>query len=539
MIEIQPNEGELPSSFADRLGLMYASKVSAEDKKTKGQFFTPLEVARYMAGFSKTTKRKVRILDPGCGVGILSCALTEHLQNNTPVSEIELTVFETDISLIPYAEKVYAYLRDWLAEKNVVFNHFLCANDFILHNSSILANIPDPEDQFDIVIANPPYFKISKNDPRVEAAKAIIYGQTNIYSIFMIVSAKLLQSGGQLIFITPRSFSSGSYFRLFRDIFFSITLIKHIHLFHSRRSTFKRDKILLENVIISACKRMTIQKEQQLNLAFLDEAETVNISVSNGVGDIGQQKGKTYRISELLNFSSDQKILHIPTSTIDENAIRIFKTWQGSLSIYGLDVSTGPVVDFRSLQFICNKKLKNAVPLIWLHNVRPMQVEWPGCGNVKGKAKGHYILTHKDSLSRLVENKNLVLLRRFSSKEDKSKLVAAPFLQTQFPNYSKIGIENHLNYIYNKSSVEFDINLVYGLSALLNSKVFDIYFRTFNGNINVSATELRDLPLPTFEKITEIGEIVQRENPSIDRINEIIGITLNIDLNYDDADSCP
>ena len=62
-----------------------------------------------------------------------------------------------------------------------------------------------------------------------------------------------------------------------------------------------------------------------------------------------------------------------------------------------------------------------------------------------------------------------------------------------------------------------------GLTALLDSDIFDAYFRTFNGNINVSATELRMMPLPAIETIREIGKkIILRNNYSIDYINDLV-----------------
>ena len=49
----------------------------------------------------------------------------------------------------------------------------------------------------------------------------VIHGQPNIYALFMAIAAHLLAKNGELIFITPRSYTAGPYFRLFREHFFS------------------------------------------------------------------------------------------------------------------------------------------------------------------------------------------------------------------------------------------------------------------------------------------------------------------------------
>ena len=95
-----------------------------------------------------------------------------------------------------------------------------------------------------------------------------------------------------------------------------------------------------------------------------------------------------------------------------------------------------------------------------------------------------------------------------------------------------IGVENKVNYIYRPKG-HLERNEVFGLAALLNSKLFDTYFRTFNGNINVSATELRDIPLPPLENIQEIGNTIILENnfSNID-IDFLINHYFNIEKNY-------
>jgi adenine-specific DNA-methyltransferase len=529
---VQPEIDQMPSAYADRLALIYGSKVDTEHKKKLGQFFTPLLVAQFMAEFCTIKKNKIKILDPGCGIGILSCAIIENLiENHKRLTEIDLVAFEFDSEILLYTDACLEYLGNWLRQKQIKFSYFLCKNDFVLHNSQVLSEGNQSLEVYDLVIANPPYFKLNKKDSKVLAANSIIYGQTNIYSIFLIIASKLLNKKGQLVFITPRSFASGSYFKLFREKFFSLIEITNIHLFNSRREAFQRDKILQENIIVSG-KRKSIELKSQLKL-FVDQniPNTLNISTSNGVKDLNEKQSKNYRFADLVNIKSDQKILHIPISENDEKAIKLFKSWTNNLQSYQMEISTGPVVDFRSEEFISQKKGNDCVPLIYLNSVNKMSFKWPVENKGKGKIKGQFIRCNKKSLSRLVPNMDYVLLRRFSSKDDHSRLIASPYFKKWLPEFEKLGIENHLNYIYRPFGILSEHEAV-GISAVLNSRLFDIYFRTFNGNINVSATELRDLPLPELKIIKSIGRnLVTEKRNDQEFIDRVILKTFQIDLN--------
>jgi len=535
--DIKPKQGETPSQYADRLGVYYTSIVTEEHKKELGQYFTPVKVAQFMSSLSSCNNETIRILDPGCGVGILTASLAEALAGNPHLRNIELVAFETDSDILPLAEMCFTYLSSWLLAKNVNFTFFLCKNDFILHNSPLLNNANHIAESYDIVISNPPYFKLPKDDERVKVAKSVIHGQTNIYSIFLLLATKLLRDNGQLIFITPRSFCSGNYFRLFRELFFPMVELKTVHLFNSRKDAFKRDKVLQENIIIEAIKKVAQPVNQVAEPNLESREEMVEISTSNGLDDLVLRQIKKHRYTELINTASYQKILHLPTSETDEQIIKIFRNWTGSLNAFDLEISTGPVVDFRSEEMISIKKRKNSVPLIWLHNITPMKTIWPLNNGYKGKTKGQYITFSDESKSRLVDNRNYVFLRRFSTKDENRRLIASPYFKGTSETLM-LGIENHLNYIYHKKRELSDVE-TFGIAAILNSKLFDLYFRTFNGNINVSATELRDFPLPDFKLIQSLGDKITQlqqlpNNSDIDlMVSEIFDLKIDLSEQYE------
>ena len=386
-------------------------------------------------------------------------------------------------------------------------------NDFILENADCLTDdgnlFSKAKLPFDIIISNPPYFKLPIEDKRAIAAKAVVNGHPNIYSIFMAISAKLLKINGELIFITPRSYASGSYFKLFREYFFKIIELDIVHLFVSRKDTFNRDKVLQETVIIKGTRKENTTPKHH-----------VLISSSQGLKDINTPEKKQFEQIELIDLSSNEKILYLPMNDFDESILSIFKNWNGNLNKYNIQISTGPVVAFRSRDFILDNFENGDVflaPLFWLHNVKQMVLEWP----LPKPDKGQYIRIENKSKAILVPNKNYILLRRFSTKDDKSRLIAAPY----FSNFIKseyIGIENKVNYIYRPKG-HLDRNEVIGLCALLNSVLFNSYFRIFNGNVNVSATELREIPLPALETIKWIGDnIILSNDFTVENTNKIV-----------------
>ena len=512
-VDIQPHEGELPSQFAERVGNAYATYSVQKEKRDKGQFFTPLAISQFMGSLARATdSESIRILDPGCGSAILSCSLVEHLvQNNTTLKKINLDLYDTDTVLIPYTEIVLGYLSDWLRSKGVQIDLTIHQEDFILVNHTYISGTNLFNDNivlYDYIISNPPYFKLAKDDARTQCCASIVDGQTNIYALFMAICSKMLNESGEMIFITPRSFASGRYFQSFRDYLFENTRLCFVHLFNTRKDTFAKDDVLQELVITRFAN---------------SNNGRITISHSEGSRDLNDPVIKDYPETDILDPSTSDKVVFLPTDDRDDAILNLFRSWDGNMEKYDIKISTGPVVAFRIYDYITSDEDPDTVPLYWMHNVVKMLADHP----VNKKDKGQYIKVAPESMHTLLPNKNYILLRRMSSKDDSSRLVAAPYFGNM-AKYKYVGIENKLNYIYRpKGHLRRDETI--GLTALLDSDLFDGYFRTFNGNINVSATELRAMPLPPIETIREIGkQIILNNNYSIDYINELVMNCFNI-----------
>lgn len=509
-VHIVPLAGEKPSQFAERVGRMYADASAQKDKKHKGQFFTPLAISQFIGRLATPSEKdSVSVLDPGCGLAILSCALIEHLVEDSKLETIALTLYETDKNVVPLTSLVLSYLQEWCKKQGIRMNYQLNESDFVLDKCEYLDSddsifgAMNVGERFDYIISNPPYFKLAKDDVHTRSCASIVDGQTNIYALFMAICTKLLENDGQMIFITPRSFASGRYFQSFRDFLFRHVHIDLIHLFNTRKDTFSKDEVLQELVI--------------MRMHPAGEVKNIIVSFSQGIRDLDQPHQKEYPAADIVDVDSVEKVVYLPVDSRDEAILSMFRSWDGNMEKYGIKISTGPVVAFRAHDFIVSEPGKDTVPLYWLHNVVKMLCDHP----VQKKDKGQYIKVTSETKTALLPNKNYVLLRRFSSKDDSSRLVAAPYFGNM-SQYEAVGIENKLNYIYRpKGHLRRDE--VMGLTALLDSEMFDAYFRTFNGNINVSATELRMMPLPPIETIREIGrKIILRNNYSIDFINDLV-----------------
>lgn len=454
-----------------------------------GQFMTPADVAGLMASMFGPITGDVRLLDAGAGVGVLTAAFVARAcsQRQHPAT-ISVTAFEIDETLLPNLRDTLNSCQQSCDAAGIQFGARIKQNDFLEVGSDALGGsvFADTGLQFDAAILNPPYRKISTDSRERRLVQRAGLDATNLYAAFVAISVRLLVPGGQLVAIMPRSFCNGPYFRAFREVLIDETSLHRIHVFESRKDAFKDDRVLQENVIVHATRSLK---------------KTPYTLVSSSRRGSEQQRKRRLKYDEVIRAANGDRFIYLPTEDKD----KAIADWQiqlpETLVSLGLTVSTGRVVDFRARAYLIKEPKLGSAPLIYPCHFVDGQIRWPKRESKKPNA----ILINGVTKSLLVPRDYYVVTKRFSSKEEKRRLVAAVY-DPEIVKASLVGFENHLNY-FHRNGLGLSRNEAYGLAVFLNSESVDRYFRQFNGHTQVNANDLRSLRYPSSKALEALGKL--------------------------------
>ena len=466
---------------ADSVRREVAPRTAQKHKSELGQFMTPSSVARFMAGmFPPSTLRTCRLLDAGAGVGALSCAFLDRwVAGGFGFKGVEATAYEVD-------EKLHGHLKQHLAAYSKVQAEVI-AGDYIE-----LATVEDLQAKgYTHAILNPPYKKINSNSAHRLALRSVGIETVNLYSAFVALAVAQAAPGGQIVAIIPRSFCNGPYYRPFRDFILERAAIRHMHLFESRNKAFKDDEVLQENVIIR------LERDGQQGPV------TITTSTDDSFTDLATNEHPFNRIV----FPDDpERFIHVPTTT-EKSAIELSPAVRYSLADLGIKVSTGPVVDFRLKEQLRDMPEEGTVPLIYPGHLSITGTVWP----VPGLKKPNAIMRNAETEKLLYPNGFYCLVRRFSSKEEKRRVVASVVDPAAFGDHTVLGFENHMN-LFHENKHGLPELLARGLAVFLNTTAVDESFRRFNGHTQVNATDLKRMKYPSREALTQIGQWAKQHN---------------------------
>lgn len=459
-----------------------------------------------MASLFGPLPKVVRLLDAGAGAGALTAAIVSRLcEKKDGVHTVQAMLYELDPLI---QEALLETMRDCqrlCALAGIQFSFTIHATDFIQEMSACLADtlFGAKPPTFDAAIVNPPYRKIGIDSAERRSLRQVGVETSNLYAGFIALIQRLLAPGGQIVGITPRSFCNGPYFRSFREDFLTNLEVHRLHVFESRGAAFRDDSVLQENIIFHAVKG---RKQPR---------ELVVSSSSGEHGDIVAEN--VIPFAEIVHQHDAEKCIHIPSAPGHAVAKKAMDSLHTTLASLGVTVSTGRVVDFRLKDALRWAPEKGTVPLLYPCHFNGGTIHWPKADARKPNA----ILNNDETRPWLVKSDVYLLTKRFTSKEERRRLVACLFDPKEV-EAEWLGIENHLNY-FHADGRGLDRNLAVGLFAFLNSTVVDQYFRRFSGHTQVNATDLRRLAYPDRETLQSMGaEMKELDQPQaeIDKLVE-------------------
>ncbi len=487
---------ESPLELASRLGEQGCAALAADYRSSMGQFLTPPKVAALLARMFGPAEGDVRLLDLGAGVGALAAAFVEDvLQREPKPRSLHLTAWELEREFVGRLGQVLERCAEAARAAGVPTVYEIKCGD-ALKEGAALVDEDDlfrgvrPSHGFTHAIMNPPYRKINTDSEARRVLRRTGLETSNLYTGFLWLAARLLVPEGQMVAITPRSFCNGPYFLAFRQRFFEWMALDRLHVFERRDTLFAEDDVLQENLIMSARrsgKRRT----------------SVILSSSDGPPS-GATSSRRVPYSRVIGPTDLSRVVHLALKVADDDVRAAVMGMPASMGDLGIEVSTGRVVDFRARDFLREDPGEQTVPLIYPSHFNGGGVHWPCSGSRKPNA----LLAVPETEELLVPNGVYVLVKRFSAKEERRRIVAAVFRpEHNLAGFASVGFENHLNYFHGKGR-SLDGNLADGLAVYLNSTLVDSYFRQFSGHTQVNATDLRSLKYPSRTQIYRLAESI-------------------------------
>lgn len=390
-------------------------KLSKNEKKENGIFFTnPNTIIKNLDILKPYMKNIKTVLEPSCGSCEFITILNKY-NDNLKITGIELnkTIFDSI--------KIF--------ENN---NIKLLNQNFLIYKNEI---------NFDLIIGNPPYFVIKKNDVDKLYFK-YFDGRPNIFILFLVKSLNLLNNGGILSFVLPKSFLNCLYYDKTRN-----------HIFNN-----------FKIIDIIDCDNNYIETKQQTIIFILQKTTNTDLKTINNKFILNNNKYTIYSLQENI---TKLNLLYKNSSTLNK---------------LGFKVSVGNIVWNQCKKELTNDKSKTL--LIYSSDIKNQKLEIQKYSNINKK---NYI--NKQGKNDLI----LVMNRGYGVGNYNFDYC---LIDVDFDYL----VENHLICIkYTKNINKKDLKLLYNkVIKSFNNKNTQEFIKLYFGNNAINTTELCEI-LPIYD----------------------------------------
>lgn len=240
----------------DTLELKYINSVPVSHIKKHSQFFTPPEIADFMADWVLSAPQCHTILDPAVGLGIFPRTILQ--KQSSPPAILGLDI---DSKILQHCKE------DPLLSQHPQIT--LQQKDYLLN---------DWNSRYDGIICNPPYarFQNYKNRPHIFAefqskSDSNLSGLTNLHSLFLLKSVAQLAENGRAAYILPSEFLNADYGTSIKEYLLRSNCLKYIIIFDYNSSVF-------ENVLTTACILLLAREHEKNTVSFMTIHEPAELT---------------------------------------------------------------------------------------------------------------------------------------------------------------------------------------------------------------------------------------------------------------------
>jgi adenine-specific DNA-methyltransferase len=458
------------------LSSLYACLVTEKSRQGRSLFFTPPELSRRLIenlSAQGIDFAKARVIDPACGgAAFLAPVAIEirnrlrargcrgrrmliHLEKHVAGWDMDATLCKLSAMFLSMA--VYADIKASGYVPHVA-----------IHACDSLKRSKRHAREYDVVLCNPPYRKVSAAELRTlqQTDRALADGQANYYAIFMIRALSLAKGRGHVGLITPSSFLSGKSFGPLRKHLAANAHLKQIDLVDKREGVFVG--VEQEAVLTVFCRRKPTREDET-------SVFSIGTHASDLIGVVRIRQGDHAWI--------------LPRNAGDVDLLPLHREGRYTLETYGYQCRTGLYVPHRDRRRVSPiKTWKEAVPLIWSTDIGQ-----DGKLRFEPRPQGARFIWISKADRELIHRRPGVALQRTTSSEDTRRLVASPIGDSFLKRHGGYVGENHVIFLLKTRTAMCSEAL---LTSIIRSRMVDRLFRCLSGSVAVSLTDLVKLPLP-------------------------------------------
>ena len=476
------------------LSSLYATATENDYRKKLAMFFTPPsltkglldDLAEQGVDFSCQT-----LLDPACGGAAFLSPIALRMR------EALLRMSVSPLKVLQHIES-HLYGMEMDATLCELSKQFLCMAlyseiektgylpEFRVHQADSLTKLVPMFETIDVVVCNPPYRKMVADEFKHlrEAFGDVIEGQPNLYGLFICLCVRLIRKGGYAALVTPTSFLSGRDFSKLRTFLMRNTEVAHIGMVSDRHGVF-------------------IDVEQETALTVVRRRAESDCTQTKAKVSVVSATGQYKDLGECI-LPNGGAVWPIPRLVGDVALLKAASNSKFRLSDYGYHVRIGSYVwnrdkrpRYESIKDVKRAKAHTALPLLWSSDISS------DCFVVFDDSEmardEHRFVDLGDKRHPSAVFRPSVILQRVTSNDQLRRLIAAPVPLSLYQSYGGFVGENHiviLEQVEEKPALD-----VFDMAKLLGTTAIDRNFRCISGATNVSAFELRQLPLPNPKKL--------------------------------------